>query len=643
MLDATLKTTFTPGTNLKGDVTGANWVYLLPSLQLGRVAVLGAPGRATLRTLAGLCDHLSIALATPRDFARVSVLLDGLRADAKASFEVTQFGASSAFAGTKTESIDLLLIADKRASRMLRRYAELRDELRRVLKRNGTVYFETRAATAIDSSTTEQSTPDGLSASVVPLWLTPLAHRHEMRTATLLADDAMIGELLMRNLDSRSVSVATLRAPKNQVGGFGSMAEPAGNRSTFTLRVLRELKRLAKRAGRSTLDYCGGIEHSLHRSRSIRNRIGRIGNLAGGQVVDLLNGPPRYLCKIARESGVDIEGCRWAFAASGEYSSRKMLFLLFDREVVSGTRPAPRCLVKMTRDSRFNSRLEREYRALRSLKELGIGSDGTLPRALFAGTEGGLQVVGETFVDGVPFDARTTLSKDCPLAASAIEWLTRLGETSAQHQAADPEKIAEGLVYLKRQFAEIFAVSPEESRFLDEQLERVENCDGPIPLVFQHGDPGRWNVFATSENRAAFLDWESAEPDGLPLWDLFYFLRSFGIGAAAKSNSRLDVVELFDRCLLDDTSLAQMFVDSVTDYVRRIGLDEAAVEPLFYTCWMHRALKEATRLPAESVRSARYFQLFRLCVARRNSPMLKRLFSIDSQTRVSPSPAALWS
>ena len=51
MLEMTLATTFVPGTNLKGEVAGANWSFLLPDLNLERTLCLGSPPPATLTTL----------------------------------------------------------------------------------------------------------------------------------------------------------------------------------------------------------------------------------------------------------------------------------------------------------------------------------------------------------------------------------------------------------------------------------------------------------------------------------------------------------------------------------------------------------------------------------------------------------------
>ncbi len=51
MLDTTFDTRFDPASNLKGESVGASWRFLLPSLALDRVVVLGATSDATLRAL----------------------------------------------------------------------------------------------------------------------------------------------------------------------------------------------------------------------------------------------------------------------------------------------------------------------------------------------------------------------------------------------------------------------------------------------------------------------------------------------------------------------------------------------------------------------------------------------------------------
>jgi hypothetical protein len=58
----------------------------------------------------------------------------------------------------------------------------------------------------------------------------------------------------------------------------------------------------------------------------------------------------------------------------------------------------------------------------------------------------------------------------------------------------------------------------------------------------------------------------------------------------------------------------------------QLGLDRRLVEPPFVTCWMHRALKKAARLPASRLDSGHYGKLVRLSLDQRDAPGLRRLF-----------------
>ena len=49
-----------PVTNLKGAVDGANWCFLLPRLELGRVLAVGCLAPSSLATVAKLGDELAV-------------------------------------------------------------------------------------------------------------------------------------------------------------------------------------------------------------------------------------------------------------------------------------------------------------------------------------------------------------------------------------------------------------------------------------------------------------------------------------------------------------------------------------------------------------------------------------------------------
>jgi hypothetical protein len=77
----------------------------------------------------------------------------------------------------------------------------------------------------------------------------------------------------------------------------------------------------------------------------------------------------------------------------------------------------------------------------------------------------------------------------------------------------------------------------------------------------------------------------------------------------------------------------QLLVDATTRFCAETRLATDLVEPLFYTCWMHRGLKEAATLPPDRLESGRYVGILRLAIERRESPGLTALFS--------PEPASM--
>jgi hypothetical protein len=278
----------------------------------------------------------------------------------------------------------------------------------------------------------------------------------------------------------------------------------------------------------------------------------------------------------------------------------------------------------MTRDPALNPRLENEGRALDWLAERGIGDRETLPQVVFQGHHHDLAIVGETVIDGVPFEQRSSGVADCRLAGAAATWLTELGAVTADPSAASPLQVAEALGTLFERFAQIYMLTPEQHDFLAGQIATIGRSRSRIPLVFQHGDPGTWNIWVTPNERVAFLDWEAAEPQGMPLWDLFYFVRTYGAWAMRASSSG-DVMKGFAAQFLNTTPFQRLLITATEHYRERVGVPAELIEPLFYTCWMHRALKESTRLTAGDLERGHYFSVLSACIEQRET--LAALFS----------------
>jgi hypothetical protein len=354
---------------------------------------------------------------------------------------------------------------------------------------------------------------------------------------------------------------------------------------------------------------------------SAANRLVRRRGALVGRRADSRNATvPQYVRAMAAQAGVDLERKRWALAAPGDYPSQKVLLFLF------GAGEAPETIVKITRDPELNYRLENEWRSLTTLREHGVGTEDTLPRPLFLGSHRGLAVLGESALDGVPFRERTRATADCPQARAAVEWLLDLGTATVSRTTGEAPGSLSELRPRWERFRGIYRLAPDEQRHLESSVAALTEGEPGFPLVFQHGDPGPWNILVTPGGRPAFLDWEAGEPLGMPLWDLFHFLRSYGLQVSRKAGTR-DPLKSFTQLFLEQSAVHRLLIDATSRFKSRTGLAAELIEPLFYTCWMHRALKEAATLPPDRLDQGRYIGILRLAIERRDAPGLLELFS----------------
>jgi len=235
-------------------------------------------------------------------------------------------------------------------------------------------------------------------------------------------------------------------------------------------------------------------------------------------------------------------------------------------------------------------------------------------------------LLGETIIQGSPFRQQPKSSPQNPLGRDACAWISKLGKITIDPTNSSPPQVADGLRRLFSRFLEIYSLTPEQCTFMERQIDSIAQFQGDFPLVFQHGDPGTWNMLVSPNGKVAFLDWEAAEPHGIPLWDLFYFMRSYCIWVT-RGSGRYESLQVFVQSFLGETPL-NMFVNEMTrSYCQQVGIPAELIQPLFYTCWMHRALKESTRLPQAKLDHGHYVNLLRTSIDQVIAPGLRRLFS----------------
>jgi Ser/Thr protein kinase RdoA (MazF antagonist) len=341
------------------------------------------------------------------------------------------------------------------------------------------------------------------------------------------------------------------------------------------------------------------------------------GHLGGPPLAELRQ-PPRYVIDVAAADGATIDQARWALVAPGHYATQKALLFLF-----SGAGPDPEIVVKLAPDAAQPERLLNEGATLRRLGALDL-PHGRVPVLRFAGTHAGRGVVGEEWIRGRPFHDAARASEDCPHLEAAAAWLTGLARATRSWRPAG--EVAAALGDLLDRFVAVHPGAATERNFLSEQVERIGRHPGDLPVVTQHGDPGAWNLLVDDDARVVFLDWESSEETGMPVWDLSYFQRSYGALASQREGGGRRL-EMASRHFLESTPLQRRFTRQLAEYAAAVGVPLPIVEPLFYLCWMHRALKEATRRPASRLESGHFRRLLGHLVRHRDAPALKRMLS----------------
>lgn len=324
------------------------------------------------------------------------------------------------------------------------------------------------------------------------------------------------------------------------------------------------------------------------------------------------DGPPAYVTDLAANAGLDLTQWGWAVAARGDYDSQKVLVLLRPPDRIE-----PTGVVKVTRSAMHAGRLENETAVLERLAALPVAA-GRAPVPWFSGRHAGRALLGESLMDGVPFASRARWDPACPGLADALSWLTELGAATRVPVPAAAVSVA--LLDLLDRYVAAHPSEPHETAHLRSRFAALARIDAPIPTVLLHGDPGIWNLLADGHGRTVFLDWESAEPDGLPLWDLLTFARSYAVAASRRDGVR-DRLEGAARHLLEPSPLGDRLRAAITEYCDTVGVPPSAVEALTYGCWVYRATKEATRLAPGRAGSGQFARLIRRMVERPSTPL----------------------
>ncbi len=280
----------------------------------------------------------------------------------------------------------------------------------------------------------------------------------------------------------------------------------------------------------------------------------------------------------------------WFLLTRGARAINKVVGIVFAESDRS-----PRLIVKLARVPESESAIDREAANLRAVRASYPDTVCDIPQVLFLQTWADHKMLGETALMGRPLFTLLRHDNCRDLALKVTDWLAALVDRRPPSQrAAWWDRLIETTVdEFERNFGPV--LEPEKLR----QTRAILATLGDLPLVCEQRDCSPWNVLITDDGELVLLDWESAEPRGLPALDLIYFLTYliFFLDGAMDSGR---FTESYRAALSPATFTGSLQAECLRYYVTRTGIDPSALTPLRLLAWLIHSRSEHSRLAAES-------------------------------------------
>ena len=269
-------------------------------------------------------------------------------------------------------------------------------------------------------------------------------------------------------------------------------------------------------------------------------------------------------------------------------ASSHVVFLIFDKG-----QSAPALVAKIPRRAGALASLEREATHLRMLQAMrGAGSVSTPALVAFEPFYD-RAILLETALTGQPMDPAFVRRKHELCCSAMADWLCELRWPASGVEQRGANLFGRLVEAPYRTFVERFPLTAEEEDLLEKMwgvLERLR--DMTLPAVFEHGDVSHPNLFMLDGGRPGIVDWETAEPFGLPACDLFFFLM-YVAASRQKARTAAEYLSAFRSAFWVDGAWARQYVSM---YAARLQLPERALTPLFMLCWLRYLVSLLTRI-----------------------------------------------
>lgn len=272
---------------------------------------------------------------------------------------------------------------------------------------------------------------------------------------------------------------------------------------------------------------------------------------------------------------------------SGRRSINKVVGLAFE-----GADPRPSAAVKFARVPEADPGLEREAEVLRRLGEESPDLPG-IPYLRSMGHRAGRVAIVEDVVEG-----RSLLDLLRPqnfeeTAMRVSRLLIDLARTETPGAEWRRRLVTEPVAEFEAQFSLVTSDSTIAS--IRETLAGL----GELPPAPEHRDCSPWNVMIAPSGEPVLLDWESAEPAGLPGLDLVYFLANCAFvldGALESGRTRETYAQLLD----PTTAHGRVAAAAIAEYTRALSISAEDFRRLRLLTWIVHCRSDYRHLELET-------------------------------------------
>jgi hypothetical protein len=298
--------------------------------------------------------------------------------------------------------------------------------------------------------------------------------------------------------------------------------------------------------------------------------------------------------------------------------------------VLAPGKPEPLLVAKLPRlgggippNGAASTSVEREVANLQAVQAGRAGGFDSIPRVVAFEEYLGRPILVETALVGKPLDPAAMRRDRARSCAAVTSWLAELPRPARSADGADGSWFGQLVERPLRHFEHVFPLSVDEQRLLERTWELIAPLrEADMPLVFEHGDLSHPNIMLLKDGTPGVVDWELAEPRGLPTYDLFFFLTyaAFASHNARKSGEHLAA---FHAAFFGPTAWARPYVAT---YAGQLRLPPHTLTPLFVLCWARYMTSLLLRLDAapasgrlaretaDWLRANRYYALWRHAV-----------------------------